>query len=334
MLGALTLGGFGVAYGLTKFFRAKAPAGMVEIPGGEFFMGSAGNAPAHERPAHPVKIDAFWMDETEVTNAAFAEFVAATNYITTAEKPIDWEQLRKSLPPDSERPPDERLAPGSMVFTPTTEAVPLNNFAAWWRWVPGANWRHPEGPASNIEGKGEHPVVQVSWDDAVAFCEWAGKRLPTEAEWECAARGGLAGTRFSWGEDVPTDSDPRANIWQGDFPYRNTEGDGYMRTAPVKQFPANGYGLYDMAGNVWEWCSDWYRVDIYTQRDAQKAAVNPAGPSAGWDPNHPHSPGRVTRGGSFLCHVSYCESYRPAARRGTPPDTGMSHIGFRCAKSK
>jgi formylglycine-generating enzyme required for sulfatase activity len=276
------------------------------VPGGEFTMGSADpNAPRTERPAHRVKVDGFFIDETEVTNAAFRQFVEATNYVTTAEKKPDWEEMRKFLPPGTPKPPDDRLVPGSMVFSPPAEAVPLNDAVQWWRYVPGACWKHPEGPGTALDGKDDHPVVHVAWDDAVAYCQWAGKRLPTEAEWELAARGGAEGKRFPWGDDPPADR-KLANIWHGEFPHKNTTTDGFDRTAPVKSYPANGYGLFDTAGNVWEWCSDWYRADEYDRRSAKGVVVNPAGPSESWDPGEPWAPKRVTRGGSLLCHVSYC----------------------------
>jgi sulfatase modifying factor 1 len=308
------------------------PPGMVFVPGGEFVMGTAGDAPnRNEQPAHAVRVAGFFLDEHEVTNARFRAFVAATGHVTTAEKVPDWEEVREQLPPGTPRPPADRLAAGSLVFTPPAGPVPPDDAARWWRWVPGACWTHPEGPGSDLAGRDEHPVVHVSWDDAAAYARWAGKRLPTEAEWECAARGGLAGKRFPWGDDPPAEDSPRANIWQGTFPHSNTKADGWDRTAPVKSFPPNGYGLYDVAGNVWEWCGDWYRADAYAGRAGVTA--DPAGPAAPWDPADPLAPKRVTRGGSFLCHVAYCESYRPAARRGTAADTGMSHLGFRCAKS-
>jgi formylglycine-generating enzyme required for sulfatase activity len=287
-------------------------------------------AAAAERPAHRVRVDGFWMDVTEVTNAQFRAFVEATGYTTTAERPVDWESLKQQLPPGTPRPPDDRLVPGSLVFSPPAGLVALDDPSAWWRWVAGADWRHPEGPGSSIAGKDDHPVVQVSWEDAVAYARWAGKRLPTEAEWECAARGGLEGRRFAWGDELPPGSRPLANTWQGHFPDRDTGEDGFPRTAPVKSFPPNAYGLHDLIGNVWEWCADWYRPDAYRLRPAGGIVVNPTGPESGLDPNHPYQPGRVTRGGSFLCSPNYCSNYRPAARRGTAPDSGMSHLGFRC----
>jgi formylglycine-generating enzyme required for sulfatase activity len=327
---------FAVTYGFTALLNRPLPAppGMVWIPEGSFLMGTAGDTShRNEQPAHQVTVNAFWMDEAEVTNAQFRTFVEATGYLTTAEKRPDWEEMKKQLPPGTPKPADDQLVPGSLVFTPPAEAVPLSNAAAWWRWVPGACWKLPGGPGSTLDGKDDHPVVHVSWDDANAYAAWAGKRLPTEAEWEYAARGGLASQRFPWGDDAPSETDgTKANIWQGAFPTRNTKVDGYDRTAPVKTYPPNGYGLYDVAGNVWEWCADWYRADAYARR--QGVTTNPAGPDTFWDPNEPLAPKRVTRGGSFLCHVTYCESYRPAARRGTSFDSGMSHLGFRCVVSK
>jgi formylglycine-generating enzyme required for sulfatase activity len=329
---ALAGAAFAAAYGATRLWNAPPP-GMVWVPPGEFTMGS-GSGPANERPAHRVRLDGFWMDEHEVANAEFRRFADATGYVTTAERKPDWEELRMMLPPGTPKPADDKLVAGAMVFTPPASAVPLDDAARWWRWVPGACWRHPEGPDSTLDGRDDHPVVQVSWDDAVAYAKWAGKRLPTEAEWEYAARGGLEGQRYPWGDEPPTDDAPRANIWHGEFPHRTTKPAGSERTAPAKSFAPNGYGLYDMAGNAWEWCADWYRVDAYARRAGQGVLVDPTGPAESWDPNEPYAPKRVTRGGSFLCHVSYCESYRTAARRGTAPDTGMSHIGFRCVLSR
>jgi len=306
---------------------------MVHIPAGEFRMGTdEAQSFANERPAHVVQVASFWMDEHEVTNAEFARFVAATHYVTIAERPVDWEQLKTQLPPNTPRPDAAALAPGALVFTPPTHAVSLDDYSQWWRWVPGASWRHPEGPKSALQGRENHPVVQISWDDAAAYARWAGKRLPTEAEWEYAARGGRAGQRFTWGNTPPTDQHPQANIWEGEFPYHNTSADGYAGTAPVKSFAPNGYGLYDMAGNVWEWCTDWYRADTYVTLASLGRCENPHGPATSLDPDEPYTPKRVTKGGSFLCHISYCESYRPSARRGTSPDSGLSHVGFRCVK--
>lgn len=329
----LAVVGFGIAYGVTLLANRppQPPPGMVWIPGGEFEMGTAGATPhKNEQPAHRVRVDGFYMDETEVTNAQFRAFVAATGYVTTAEQAPDWEVMKQQLPPNTPKPPPERLVPGSLVFTPPGPAA-RTDVAWWWTWTPGACWKHPEGPGSDLTGREIHPVVHVSWDDAAAYAKWAGKRLPTEAEWEFACRGGLVGKRFPWGDEGPTDTDgTRANIWQGEFPHRNTKADGWERTAPVRSYPANGYGLYDMAGNVWEWCADWYRADAYVGRT--DVTVNPMGPGTFWDPAEPLVPKRVTRGGSFLCHAETCISYRPAARRGTATDTGMSHIGFRCVK--
>ena len=309
-----------------------AADGMVWIPGGEFTMGSEGDeARPVERPAHRVRVDGFWMDATEVTNAQFRAFVEATGHVTTAERAPTREEIMEQVPPGTPPPSEDMLVAASLVFTPPEAPVPLHRYDLWWRWVPGADWRHPEGPGSDLEGRDDHPVVHVSYDDAAAYARWAGKRLPTEAEWEFAARGGLEGKRFTWGDDAVSDDAPRANIWQGTFPHANAERDGFPRTAPVRSFPENGYGLHDMAGNVWEWCSDFSRPDTYrTRRD--DLTVNPRGPKTSLDPRDPHAPKRVLRGGSFLCHDSYCSAYRPSARRGQSLDTGMSHVGFRCVK--
>jgi formylglycine-generating enzyme len=312
--------------------EAASPPGMAWVPGGEFTMGTDDpEAAAAERPAHRVRVDGFWMDVNEVTNAEFAKFVAATGYKTTAERPVDWETLRKELPPGTPKPPEEKLAPGSLVFFPPEHAVALDDQTAWWRWVSGANWRHPEGPSGTIEGKDADPVVQVSWDDASAYATWASKRLPTEAEWEFAARGGLDGRKYAWGDQFQPGDRPLANTWQGHFPEKNTREDGFDRLAPARSFPPNAYGLHDMIGNVWEWCGDWYRPDAY-RGAGSTVLVNPTGPDAGFDPNEPYQPKRVTRGGSFLCSPNYCSNYRPSARRGTAVDSGMSHLGFRCVR--
>ncbi len=312
---------------------APAPAGMVWVPGGTFTMG--GDDPLareDEKPLHRVRVDGFWMDQTEVTNAQFRAFVEATGYKTLAERPVDWEELKKQAPPGAAKPPDEMLEPGSLVFTPPDHAVDLRDYSQWWTWTLGADWRHPEGPGSSIEGKDDHPVVHIAHEDALAYCKWAGRRLPTEAEWEFAARGGLEGKVNVWG-DEPVDP-KRANIWQGPFPHRAQVQDGFERTAPVKSFPPNGYGLYDMAGNVWEFTSDLYRTDAYARRaqalGPDGVADNPTGPKRSIDPRNPFAPvSYVQRGGSFLCNDVYCASYRPSARMAVPPDTGLSHSGFR-----
>ena len=311
----------------------ETPVGMVWIPGGEFLMGNS--APAvwpDEQPAHRVFVDHFWMDATEVTNSQFAEFVTATGYVTTAEKAPTAEEILANSPPGTPPPPAEALVAGSLVFKHTEGKVPLNDLRRWWAWTPGANWRHPEGPGSDLRDRDNHPVVQVSWDDAMAYARWAGKRLPTEAEWEFAARGGLKEQPYVWGSDPVSETKPQANLWTGSFPYDNTAQDGYVRTAPVGTFEPNRFGLYDMAGNVWEWCSDWYDRDLYQERSRSKLTSNPRGPDQSRDPMRPFMSQRSQRGGSFLCNDSYCTRYRPSARHGCTPDTGMSHVGFRCVK--
>ncbi len=314
--------------------KSDRPPGMVWIPGGEFSMGSTDSlARPDEKPVHRVRVDGFWMDETEVTNAQFAQFVKATGYVTVAQRPVDWEELKKQVPPGTPKPDEKMLQPGSLVFTPPDHAVDLRRHEQWWSWKTGANWQQPQGPGSSIEGKDNEPVVHVSYEDAQAYCKWAGKQLPTEAMWEFAARGGLDGKVNDWG-DEPIDA-KRANTWQGSFPFKNTAEDGFARVAPVKKFPPNGYGLYDMAGNVWEWCTDLYRPDTYARQvlASGKGVVidNPAGPDRSLDPRNPDAPeSRVHRGGSFLCCDSYCASYRPSARMAAPPDTGTEHLGFRC----
>ncbi len=307
---------------------------MKWIPAGQFTMGTDDtNSLQNERPAHRVSVDGFWMDEHDVTNAEFKKFVDATGYLTVAERPVDWEEMKKEVAPGTPKPPAQMLLPGSLVFTPPNHAVDLRDMSNWWTWTTGASWKHPQGPESTIDGKDDFPVVQVSWDDAVAYAKWAGKRLPTEVEWEYAARGGTEGTRYYWGNEFKKNGKFQANTFTGDFPYNNTAEDGDAGLAPVKSFPPNGYGLYDMAGNVWQWTSDLYRADIHAQAATQPACC--LSPTVCFDPTRdmPNAIERVTKGGSFLCNPSYCESYRPTARRGTPPDTGTGHIGFRCAMS-
>jgi len=304
---------------------------MVWIDGGEFTMGSEDEiSRRNERPVHRVRVDGFMIDQTPVTNDAFRQFVKATGYQTIAERRPTWEELRKTLPPGTPKPDDSLLVAGSMVFVPSSGPVDLRDMSNFWAWTPGANWQHPEGPNSDLTGRDDHPVVHVAWQDAVAYADWAGKRLPTEAEWEFASRGGNNTTRYFWGDEFVSDGVYMANTWTGRFPYENTKADGYLRTAPVKSFAANGYGLYGMAGNVWNWCSDRYRPDTFADRANDEICSNPIGPETD-DPTRPDRMQRVVKGGSFLCHPDYCASYRPSARRGLPFDTGMSHVGFRCA---
>lgn len=292
---------------------------MVWVPGGTFLMGSDGlHAQPNERPVHPVYVDGFFMDRDPITNAQFAEFVAATGYVTVAERAPDAAALLAQLPPGTPAPAKEKLVPGSLVFMPTQREVDLRDWSQWWRWVPGANWRHPEGPESSIRGKETHPVVHVAWEDAVAYAEWAGKRLPTEAEWEFAARGGVEQREYAWGHESFDPEQPQAHIYEGTFPTHAAT------TRAVGSFPPNAYGLRDMSGNVWQWTLDWFDQNTYA-RDAERGVMrNPAGPNrtgAG------HM--RVMRGGSFLCNDSYCRGYRVSARSSGTPDTGGPHIGFR-----
>lgn len=298
-----------------------APKGMVWIPPGRFAMGSAYGPFDDARPIHTVEVSGFWMDATPVTNAEFARFVAATGYVTTAEK--------KPRPEDLPGVPEDKLVAGSLVFTPPPGQVPLDDVSAWWRYVPGACWRRPEGPGSDLKGREQHPVVQVSWYDAAAFAKWVGKRLPAEAEWEYAARGGLTQAPYVWGKEFRPGGKFRANTWQGRFPDTNSRSDGWERTSPVHAFPPNAFGLYDMAGNVWEWCQDWYRPDYY----AHSLRSDPRGPADSADPSEPGQPKRVQRGGSFLCTDQYCSRYMPGGRGKGAPDTGASHVGFRCVKT-
>ena len=314
----------------------KGPKGMMWVPGGEFLMGSDHQlAQRNERPAHNVRVSGFWMDRTHVTNAQFAAFVKATGYVSTAERKPDWETLRVQLPHGTPRPPESALVPGGMVFVGTDRPVPLDDYSRWWAYVPGANWRHPQGPDSNIEGKGDHPVVQVSYEDALAYAKWAGKRLPTEAEWEFAARGGLEQATYTWGDRF----DPKmVNVWEAKqlpFPVVSPKAGGAIGTSPVGTFPTNGYGLHDMTGNAWQWVADWYDADYFQSQAKAGTVVNPKGPSSSDDPDDrsapTDAPKRVIRGGSFLCNAAYCQSYRPSARRGSDPYNPMSHLGFRLA---
>jgi formylglycine-generating enzyme required for sulfatase activity len=298
---------------------------MIEVPGGEFRMGSDAHYP-EERPARKVRVAAFRIDRHPVTNREFAAFVAATGHVTSAETPAD-----PALYPGAD---PALLVPSSVVFVPTAGPVPLNNHLQWWHYIAGADWRHPNGPGSSIEGLDDHPVVHVNHADAAAYAAWVGKELPTEAEWEYAARGGCADdAEFAWGSELVPDGRHMANIWQGDFPWRNAEEDGYARTSPVGSFPPNGFGLYDMIGNVWEWTCDWYQQHGALPGSPCCTVDDPRGGTrdASIDARDPAQiPRRTTKGGSHLCAPSYCRRYRPAARMAQPIDTSTSHLGFRC----
>ena len=296
------------------FVKATAPEGMVWIASGEFTMGGADHfARPDEKPLHRVKLDGYWISRTPVTNAEFKEFVDATGYITTAERKPLLEDIMKGAPPGTQPPPESMLIPASMVFTPPRYPVGLQNPLIWWQWKEGARWNAPTGPGSSIKNIMDHPVVQVSWFDATAYAKWKNWSLPTEAQWEYAARGGHEQRPFIWGDEGVTEGPVKINIWEGRFPNQNTKKDRYYHTSPVTAFAPNDYGLYDMAGNVWEWVNDWYHVDAYKMNAREKVAVNPYGPSGSYDPAEPNMPKRVTRGGSFLCNDAYCSGYRPAA---------------------
>jgi sulfatase modifying factor 1 len=295
---------------------------MVWIAGTTFEMGSEDPAFRDSQPVHQVTVDGFWMDEHEVTNAEFAAFVNATGYVSVAERPLN--------PADFPGVPADKVVPGSGVFTPTATAVPLDNPLQWWTYVPGASWKNPNGPQTSVKGQPNVPVVHVSYEDAAAYAKWAGKRLPTEAEWELAAQGGKGRQPYYWGKELKPQGKWMANIYQGNFPDKNTGEDGFVGLAPVKSFPPNGYGLYDMDGNVWEWCSDYYRPDYY----ANSPRKNPRGPADSFDPEEPGIIKRVQRGGSFLCSDQYCIRYKPGSRGKGEPTSGSNNLGFRCVKDK
>jgi len=297
--------------------------GMIWIPGGEFWMGADDSHMTDAKPWHRVYVDGFWMDKTEVTNEQFEQFVKATGYVTVAEIKPRLEDYPQAKP--------ENLVAGSVVFSPPDHEVELGNHFQWWSYVAGANWRHSNGPASDIQNRKNHPVVHIAYADALAYCKWAGKRLPTEAEFEFASRGGLDRKRYDWGDEFMPGGKHMANTFQGHFPDMNTGEDGYTATAPVASFPPNNYGLFDMAGNVWEWTSDWYRADYYqTLAASGQVVVNPTGPADSFDPAEPGVVKRVMRGGSFLCTDQYCSRYMAGGRGKGEPDTGTNHLGFRC----
>lgn len=311
-----------------------APPGMRWIPGGTFLMGSDNPKFPDEFPAHEVTLDGFWMDETELTNRQFEAFVNATGYVTVAEKAPDRNEVASQAGINPADIPAENLVPGAICFNSKFDPKTLRkDHPLWpyqvWTYIKGASWRHPEGPDSSIDARMDHPVVHVAWDDAIAYCRWAGKRLPTEAEWEYAARGGLKDGEYPWGNDLQPAGKWAGNIWQGEFPLENRADDGFRESSPVKTFPPNAYGLYDLSGNVWEWCSDWYRPDYYRGSPDR----NPVGPVSSVDPLEPTIPKRVQRGGSFMCSDNYCIGYRVAARMKGDLTTGTFHCGFRTVLS-
>jgi sulfatase modifying factor 1 len=308
-----------VADSRNAYAPVAVPDGMVWIPGGNFIMGS-NDGYAEERPPHRVQVDGFFMDANEITNRQFATFIDDTGYVTVAE--------RTPLAEDYPGAPPEMLVPASAVFTHPESVSNLTDWSQWWTLRPGASWKHPEGPDSTIDDRLDHPVVHVAWEDATAYADWAGKQLPTEAQWEFAARGGRFAPTFPWGHDLEPGGVSMANIWQGAFPVGNRTEDGHDGTAPIGSYPANAYGLHDMAGNAWEWCADWYADDWYDR----SPRLNPNGPAQAdiIDGASPGMPRRITRGGSFLCAPNYCSRYRVTARMPVTPDSSLSHLGFRC----
>ncbi len=333
---AAYVAGGGAEFDSTILFstpQVSTPKGMKLIPGGEFSMGGVDPIQMQDggkesmndtRPIHRVKVSPFFMDETEVSNAQFAAFVKATGYITLAEK----KPSREEFP----TVPEEDLIAGSIVFTPPASRVVLDDYLQWWKYEQGADWKHPLGKGSSIEGKENYPVVHIAWEDAAAYAKWAGKRLPTEAEWEFAARGGQAGDVYAWGNTFKKDGAHMANTFQGSFPNYDSGDDGFRGVAPVKRFKPNAFGLYDITGNVWEWCSDWYRADYYSSLKAMGISENPQGPSEANDPLEPGVPKKVHRGGSFLCTDQYCTRYMVGTRGKGDWRSPANHIGFRCAK--
>lgn len=311
---------------------AEKIEGMAWIPGGEFVMGTNDTeAYAAEKPAVNLKVKGFWIDTHEVTNAEFQKFVEETGYVTVAEKKPEWEDLQKQLPPGTPKPDDEFLVAGSLVFSPPSYAVPTQDISLWWIWVEGASWKNPEGPESDLEGKENYPVVHIAHTDAKAFADWAGKRLPTENEWEFAARGGAEGKRFAWGDELTPNGQYLANTFQGNFPNENQNLDGFEGASPVKSFAPNTFGLYDMIGNVWELTDDWFDALKYARLAGQAPKLD-ANMKQCYNPDNPYAMERVIKGGSFLCAENYCVNYRPSARQGQAFDSGTSNVGFRLVK--
>lgn len=318
----------------TESEKSISQEGMIWIEGGSFYMGTNENdAYPVERPAVKREVKGFWMDKTEVTNAQFSRFVEETGYITLAERPIDWEELKLQLPPDTPKLSEEDLQPGSLVFSPPAHPVSTreNDISQWWKWVDGANWKHPEGPGSSIKGRENHPVVHIAFEDAEAYAKWAGKRLPTEVEWEYAAKAGREHQRYAWGTELRPNGIFMANTFQGVFPHQNIVEDGFQGTSPVKSFAPNDFGLYDMIGNVWELTADWYDA-IQFQRISGNAPPLDSAMNKCYNPTNPFALEKVIKGGSFLCADDYCINYRPSARQGHAYDSGTSNVGFRCVK--
>ena len=315
-----------------KSISFETPDGMVWVEGKSYTKGAKQNddyAMMREKPSHEVYIDGFYIDITEVTKNQFKKFVNETGYLTIAERQIEWDEMKKSLPPGTPKPHDSILQPGSLIFNDQIKTVEnMQNYFQWWRWQKGANWKAPKGPGSSIENKGSYPVVHIAYEDAKAYCEWANRRLPTEAEWESAAQGNYKNAVFPWGDDVNL-LNSNANTWQGNFPIKNESIDGYEMIAPVKSFPANSIGIFDMVGNVWEITGDLFNVNYYSEISAETELKNLKGASSCYNPSNPYEIQYVMKGGSFLCHDSYCASYRISARMGVSIDSGSDHTGFR-----
>lgn len=316
--------------------NTNPPEGMVWVETKTFLKGAKSSdlfAMPREKPAHLVTVDGFFIDATEVTNKQFEKFVKATNYITVAERKIDWEEMKKELPPNTPKPHDSILQPGSLVFNKNIDAVvTMNTYFQWWTWKIGANWRHPSGPNSTIEGKDNYPVVHIAYEDALAYCKWSNRRLPSEAQWESAAQGTNENTIFTWGNNFKM-LNSNANTWQGVFPTKNNSKDGFEYSSPVKSYPPNSIGIFDMTGNVWELTSDLFNANYYNQLELSKPILNPTGAKKSFSPSNPFQKEYIIKGGSYLCHVSYCASFRISARMGTSYDSGSDHVGFRTVAS-
>ena len=317
---------------LEKEISFPPPNGMVWVEGKSYTKGAKIDdqySMMREKPSHNVYVDGFFIDITEVTNKQFKKFAAETGYITIAERKIDWEEMKKSLPPGTPKPHDSILQPGSLIFNEDVKEVAgMDNYFQWWKWQIGANWQAPKGPGSSIENKENFPVVHIAYEDALAYCQWANRRLPTEAEWESAAQGNFKNAIYTWGDNVDL-LDSNANTWQGNFPVVNEGSDGFKMIAPVKSYPANSIGVYDMIGNVWEITDDLFNINYYRELDSSTELNNPKGASSCYNPSNPFETQHVMKGGSFLCHDSYCASYRISARMGVSIDSGSDHTGFR-----